>query len=602
MPEGGAEREAVPKTPDASTKLGDYQLLAKLGTGGQADVYLALSQGPLSLRRLVVVKRLRSAFEFHEEYITMFLDEARLAARLAHPNVVHTYEVGRAGDSYFIAMEYLDGQPLEQVMRAPQAGKTFSHRMWAAVAIEALAGLHYAHELSDYDGAPLGIVHRDVSPHNIFLTYSGEVKLVDFGVAKAALNTVRTETGVLKGKVTYMAPEQARGKVTDRRSDLFAMGIILWEAITEKRLFVGDALQILHRLLNDDTPFPPPSAIRPSVNPALDAIVAKALARDPDDRFQSAEEMQRALEAYLRDTGEAIHKSDLAAALSVMFGEAHARVRERVSTYMTQAGLTSERKLLTLTSAEPDVPELSAIVHGPSSRPPPPDVPDLEVGASLEPEGPSSMRVPKRSAREHDAHAPAEPARAPAEPAHAPRRAITPIAIAIAIVAVGGVIAVRLATHAKPAPIAPAVAPLAEPRSAELRITSDPPGALVRWNGRALGQTPTRAALPIGAQTLIVSKEGYEDEPVVVEVTADAPSTAETMVKLRAKAPPTIAPLAPSGGARATAGKSRGVSAPASAGAPGAASALTSPANAASAAPSGATSSPPDVPKAKESW
>src|SRR5262249_27300534 len=153
---GSAQRDAdlIPRSVSQPGELGNYRLLAKLGSGGQADVFLALAQGPMNLKRLVVLKRLRSAFAYHAEYITMFLDEARLAARLAHPNVVHTYEVGRDGDAYFIAMEYLDGQSIESLMRHPGAAKRFTHRMWATIVSEALSGLHYAHELADYDGTP----------------------------------------------------------------------------------------------------------------------------------------------------------------------------------------------------------------------------------------------------------------------------------------------------------------------------------------------------------------------------------------------------------------------------------------------------------------
>jgi serine/threonine protein kinase len=200
-----------------------YRLCGRLGGGGQADVFLALTSGPLGFSKLVVIKRLRSEMLQQPELVAMFLDEARLAARLNHPNVVQTYEVAE-GDPHFIAMEYLEGQPLSK-MRQSLAAPSLGAGAWLRIVADALAGLHYAHELCDFDGSPLGVVHRDVSPHNIFVTYDGQVKLVDFGVAKATLNSVRTEAGAIKGKASYMAPEQVLGRA-DRRSDVFAMGAV----------------------------------------------------------------------------------------------------------------------------------------------------------------------------------------------------------------------------------------------------------------------------------------------------------------------------------------------------------------------------------------
>jgi len=174
-----------------------------------ADIYLAVARGALGFSKLVVLKHLRNDDEDRRS-LDMFLDEARLAPRLSHPNIVDTYDVGQDGDSYFIAMEYLEGQSLSRILRGAQ-GTRISPTVWARIVADALRGLHYAHELCDYDGAPLGIVHRDVSPPNIFITYTGETKIVDFGIAKAKLNTFQTEAGVFKGKLGYMAPEQAVG-------------------------------------------------------------------------------------------------------------------------------------------------------------------------------------------------------------------------------------------------------------------------------------------------------------------------------------------------------------------------------------------------------
>src|SRR5580692_2855373 len=242
--------------PGRGRSVGKYQLLAVLGRGGMADVFLALSRGPMGFSKLVVLKRLRRALADDKGFRNMFLDEARLAARLNHPNVVHTHEVGEDKGNYFIAMEYLEGQSLNKVIHElSKRGETLPELVCARIISDALAGLHYAHELKDFDGTPLDIIHRDVSPHNVFVTYDGQVKLVDFGIAKAALSQVQTEVGVLKGKVAYMAPEQAMGTDVDGRADIFAMGIVLWELLAQERLMTGEsAAATLLRLLQQPIP------------------------------------------------------------------------------------------------------------------------------------------------------------------------------------------------------------------------------------------------------------------------------------------------------------------------------------------------------------
>src|SRR5215468_3006277 len=208
---------------DEAQGLRKYRLIAEIGKGGMADVYLAVVQGPAGFNKLVVIKKTRSELTRDPEFIAMFLDEARLAARLNHPNVVQTHEVGQEGDRYFIAMEYLDGQPLNRI-RA-RAGSSFGVNLQVRVLADVLAGLHHAHELCDFDGTPLGVVHRDATPQNVFVTYDGLIKVVDFGIAKAVDSSAETRTGVVKGKVTYMAPEQAKGDRVDRRADIFAVGV-----------------------------------------------------------------------------------------------------------------------------------------------------------------------------------------------------------------------------------------------------------------------------------------------------------------------------------------------------------------------------------------
>ncbi len=224
---------------DAMT-IGKYRLIAELGHGGMSDVFLAVSKGMGGFHKLLVIKQLRPNLAEDEEFLSMFLDEARLAARLSHRNVVATYEVGEDGGRYYIAMEYLEGQALKRIIH--RAKTRFGLDMHLQVVLDVLKGLHHAHDLCDYDATPLGVVHRDVSPHNIFVTYAGDVKVVDFGVAKALDSSTETSAGVMKGKLAYMSPEQARSGDVDRRADIFSVGVLLWEGVTGQRMWGGGDL------------------------------------------------------------------------------------------------------------------------------------------------------------------------------------------------------------------------------------------------------------------------------------------------------------------------------------------------------------------------
>ena len=291
------------ETTMTATNLGKYRLLAELGHGGMANVFLAVVRGPAGFNKLVVIKEIRKDLAHDPDVLGMFLDEARLAARLNHSNVVQTNEVGQDGERYFISMEYLEGQPLNRVIHRLGRGAGLPLSLLLRVVSEALAGLHHAHELTDYDGAPLAVVHRDITPHNIFVTYDGQVKIVDFGIAKARISTSETRAGVLKGKIAYMAPEQARGERVDRRADLFSVGVMLWEAVTGRRLWKDlPDLVILQRLAAGD--FPMPRAVDPTVPPRLDAIVQKCLSVDREGRYATALELQTDIDAYL-DTVDA---------------------------------------------------------------------------------------------------------------------------------------------------------------------------------------------------------------------------------------------------------------------------------------------------------
>jgi serine/threonine protein kinase len=325
-----------------SIGAGKYRIFANIGRGGMADVLLGVAPGTKGFNKLLVIKRLRPSLAEDPAMVTMFLDEARLAARLSHTNLVHTFEIGEDAGGYFIVMEYLEGRPLSQIIDAlKEAGARFPPELWAKILSEALGGLHYAHELCDYDGVPLHVVHRDVSPQNIIVTFDGGVKLVDFGIAKASVNISETETGVLKGKLAYMAPEQARyGVAVDRRADIFSTGIVLWEGLTMHRLITGDTMAASKKL--QEMKIPPPSSVDPSVPAALDAITMRALERDQAARYQTAEEMQHALEEYLQSSGHYLQGAAIGAPVARLFAEQREDVRAQIRMHM--ANLRSERE------------------------------------------------------------------------------------------------------------------------------------------------------------------------------------------------------------------------------------------------------------------
>jgi len=341
-----------------SISFGKYELFASLGRGGMADVYLSVARGPLGFNKLAVVKRLRQSLADEPTFLRMFLDEAQVAARLNHPNIVHTYEVGEHNAAYFIAMEYLEGQSLNKVIRESLKRKApLEESFCARVVADALNGLAHAHNLKDYDGTPLTIIHRDVSPHNIFVTYDGHTKLCDFGIAKAALSSTETEVGVLKGKVAYMSPEQATGAPVDQRSDVFSMGIVLWELLSGVRLMNGDsAANTLKKLANDAIPR---VSERRKVNPELDAIVAKALEKERDARFATAGEMHDALEKVLLRSP--CRQSDVGRHMSALFHRVKEEAERQVQKHMAiLKEAEARRDVLPLTSEALRKLELSA--------------------------------------------------------------------------------------------------------------------------------------------------------------------------------------------------------------------------------------------------
>jgi len=313
----------------ANTGKGKYRLIAELGRGGMSHVFLAVVQGPGGFNKFQVVKRLRSDLAEDQEFLTMFMEEARLSARINHPNVVQTNEIGHDGQYYFIAMEYLDGQSFEAILRRGLQKGGVPVPIQLRIIAEALAGLQYAHDLHDYEGNPLHVVHRDISPHNLFVTYEGHVKVVDFGIAKAADGVLQTRTGVFKGKCAYMAPEQFLGEKVDRRADLFSVGAMLWHTATGKRLWRGlTDIQIYTRLSQGS--IPEVRDFNPNVDPRLETIVMRALAPDPSHRYANATELQTALENYLEALEVRVTAREVGRYTADLFADSRAEIRKAI--------------------------------------------------------------------------------------------------------------------------------------------------------------------------------------------------------------------------------------------------------------------------------
>ncbi len=321
----GAEADQFVPVEEDERQFGRYHLRYEIASGGMASVYLARSKGPAGFDRALAVKRIHPHLAKKKEFVEMFLDEARLSARITHPNVCSVFDFGEVDGTYYMAMEYLVGQPLSSLLRALNAQPAIATSpRWRALAAKIIAdaceGLHAAHELTDERGKKLGVIHRDCSPHNIFVTYDGAVKVVDFGVAFAEGRLHHTQTGNLKGKLGYMSPEQVRGKSIDRRLDVWALGVCLWELLAVKRLFgKRQEVELISAVANE--PIMPPSSVRAGVPPELDRIVMKALERDLDQRYTTTRAMARELNAFVSSSGVAAGLGDLSELMEELFAK-----------------------------------------------------------------------------------------------------------------------------------------------------------------------------------------------------------------------------------------------------------------------------------------
>ncbi|MDP1826483.1 MAG: serine/threonine-protein kinase [Archangium sp.] len=453
---------------EPGTPVGRFTLLTPLAQGGMAEIWLARQSGLKGFEKLVVIKRMMIALEQDPEYVDMFLTEARLAAQLSHPNVVQIYELGEELGSLYIVMEYLDGEDLAVVRRTGQKHGLPLLDSYATKLISMAAeGLHYAHTRTGIDGKALGIVHRDVSPQNLIATFDGGLKVVDFGIAKAA--SKHTNSGKLKGKLAYMSPEQARGEPLDSRSDIFSLGIVLFEVVTRGRLLPRlNDLELL-TIIGGTEPLPRPSDRRADLPPGLEPIILKMMARKREQRFQNAREVHDALEAWLRESNKVVSAGDLADYLRTVFAR---RIHDRRQ--LIETAMTTE---LTPSSAR----QLSNMVARQSAG----------TGSSTS----------HSATRGRDGRRPKGPQ-------------VALVALSVLVLAIGGAVFKRMSDAADAErPVVPPPPPLVvEPaRPPVLVIDTVPPGASLTVNGQDRGRSPlTLEQLGVGTHQVVASLEGFQ--------------------------------------------------------------------------------------------
>jgi len=523
----GSRPSTTDGTHSQSIMLGKYRLLAELGHGGMAQVYLALAKGVAGFNKLVVVKKIHTDLAEDPDFVNMFLEEARLAARLNHPNVVQTNEVDHDGKRYFIAMEYLEGQTLNRIFnrmgRDPKL-LPLGHRL--RLVADALAGLHYAHELCDFDGTPLEVVHRDITPHNIFVSYSGQVKVVDFGIAKALNSNVQTQSGVLKGKVSYMAPEQARGERVDRRADLFSVGMILWQVATGKRLYRDmPELAVIQKICNGEVP--KVSELAPFVPPRLQAIIDRALAPHRDERYATAAELQADIESYLDATNVKASSREIGALVAEHFAEERAEIKGIIEEQLRQE--VQEGSVHALPNLEPTKGSTTSTRQGGSGSG------SIRTGV----ETGSAALLPQAST-ERSASVTSVTYTGPTQHAFRQTRRKRMIGLAFGASALIGAAIAAVAFWPKGTANAAAgtasAASNAPARVPTLRIDSKPTGAMVSESGKDLGSTPLNIAFDADMTTdrvFIVRVDGFKPYEVrqgrlTNDLTIVAPLEAET--------------------------------------------------------------------------
>jgi len=504
---------------EAGDRFGEYVIIKPLAAGGMARVYLARKKGMAGFTRPVAMKVILPQHSAHKDFIEMFLDEARLVVCLNHANIAQVIELGEVNGQYFIAMEFAHGQDLQQISKKTRKfGRLLPLPYAAKIVSQVAEGLYYAHAKTDAQGQPLGIVHRDISPQNIILTFDGVAKLIDFGIAKAKVHRKEEDEGVLKGKFSYMSPEQIRGMPIDPRSDIFALGIVLWEVCTGANLYREKSeLLTMEAILRK--PVPMPRELRGDMPPDLEAIIMKALAKRAVDRFQTGYEMHQALEGYLNRSNWGVGTPHLSEFMKKLFPDEYKEIRD----LLNQERLRAEAEDRSDTAAAKKAQSEEAFVAWEPYQDEASGLGNLPMAPSGRPNSAPVLQ-------------PVRPA--PAAESPSPRKGSrwTLIVIALLSVLVLGLgIAFLLMVSRQPGgqPADKGTAPAAAPRGT-VQVESTPSDAAVFINGKPAGRTPaTLADLPFDEDvTVRVEADGFEVYYVPVRLTEARP-TAKIQAKLR---------------------------------------------------------------------
>ena len=449
---------------DVGSRIRDYEIIARLKAGGMATLFLARRVGAAGFSRHVAIKVVHPHLAEDQGFIRMFIDEALLSARIQHPNVVHVEELGEDHGTYFLAMEYVHGSALSTLLGSlAKLERRLAPDLAVWIAMRLADGLHAAHELRGDAGEPLGVVHRDVSPQNVILSMTGHVKLIDFGIAKAASSSgKKTETGSLKGKLRYMAPEQAYGHAVDRRTDVYALGIVLWEMLTMHRMFTGaNDLQILDQVRAPK--IAPPSQLAPGISPALDRVVLAALAPDPSQRPQTAQDFRRMLGDALPAANN-VDAGRVAEGLEAVLGELLVARRSALPESLSGVSLPKTEA----------VPEERSMKRGNALRTMTVSAPGVQYHADGEDSvGPNAFQEASAPRRTGSFASP--PAATPAAPAMGRDRMIAIAAGAIALVTIGILAGVLIAGRGGDAAPPPTVAAVVATPPPSTSIAASPP-------------------------------------------------------------------------------------------------------------------------------
>ena len=512
-----AAQPAIPEEePTDGIRFGQYVLLERIATGGMAEVWKARMRGVEGFQKIVAIKKILPHLSDNQEFIEMFVDEAKLAAQLNHSNIVHIYDLGKIGNSFYIAMEYVDGHDLKTILkRANDRDSPLGVEIALFVASKVASALDYAHRKRDYDEKEMSLVHRDVSPQNVLISQDGDIKLCDFGIAKAASKASHTQVGALKGKIQYMSPEQAAGKPIDRRSDIFALGTVLFEMLTGRKLFTGDSeISILEQVR--EARGVPPSQFNDEVTAQIDRVVFTAHEKDPGARYQTAGEMARDIDSILYEFRPTPTSADLAIYMHRIWSDEPAMPRQEESEPIAERDDSELAPARTVAAVAAAAAAPAVVAEGPRG-------PATTPGGTAMPawEGPSiGMRETKRSP-------------------------VVPVTIAAVLVAaiVGGFFWIRSRGSAAATPVPAATSKVASKAPAPVPVTTTtvPATDTTASNVPATASTATAPTLDQNlvnqeVQKRLAADRARLDEQTHTETAAPAPAPSTPL--LGRSAPP----------------------------------------------------------------